>query len=90
MIRLSAREREIAECLMRGMDNAEIGKELKMAYRTVKGHMNRLFMRAQIRSGIKRVKLAVILFHQFKAEEDALNKAFNKQLSGETECSGIN
>jgi hypothetical protein len=52
-----------------GMDNREIAKTVKMAYRTVKAHLNRMFMKARIRDGLPRVKLAVLLYRQFNAEE---------------------
>jgi DNA-binding CsgD family transcriptional regulator len=59
---LSPRERQIAEFLLQGCDNAEIAKLLKMKRRTVKAYLNRLFRRFEIKDGIKRVKLATLLY----------------------------
>ena len=61
-LRLRPREKEIIELLLQGCDNAEIAKELKVARRTVKAHFNRLFLRLGIHDGIKRVKLAILLY----------------------------
>ncbi|MBV8051209.1 MAG: helix-turn-helix transcriptional regulator [Acidobacteriaceae bacterium] len=63
-IRLGPREQQIADLLLQGCDNSEIAKQLKMARRTVKAHFNRLFLRFGIRSGIKRVKLATLLYRR--------------------------
>jgi len=63
-IRLGPREQQIADLLLQGCDNAEIAKQLNMARRTVKAHFNRLFLRFGIRSGIKRVKLATLLYRR--------------------------
>jgi DNA-binding NarL/FixJ family response regulator len=63
-VRLGPREKEIVELLLQGCDNAEIAKQLKMARRTVKAHFNRLFLRFGITDGIKRVKLATLLYRR--------------------------
>ena len=62
--RLGRREQQMVELLLRGCDNAEIASQLKMARRTVKMHFNRLFLRFGITSGIKRVKLATLLYRR--------------------------
>jgi len=61
---LGPRERQVVELLLQGCDNAEIARELKMARRTVKAHFNRLFLRFGISSGIKRVKLATLMYRR--------------------------
>jgi DNA-binding NarL/FixJ family response regulator len=63
-VRLGPREQQIVELLLQGCDNAEIAAELKMARRTVKAHFNRLFLRFGITGGIKRVKLATLLYRR--------------------------
>src|SRR3954447_21773898 len=75
-VRLGPREQQIVELLLQGCDNAEIAKQLKMARRTVKAHFNRLFLRFGITGGIKRVKLATLLYRrqlcsQMNATENA-------------------
>ena len=61
---LGPRERQIVELLLRGCVNAEIARELKMAPRTVKVHFNRLYLRFGISDGIKRVKLATMMYRR--------------------------
>lgn len=57
------------DLLLEGCENKEIAKLLKMAPRTVKAHFNRLFLRFGIRGGIKRVKLAVLLYRKQNEEK---------------------
>jgi len=64
IVRLGPREQQIVELLLQGCDNAEIAKQLNMARRTVKAHFNRLFLRFGINGGIKRVKLATLLYRR--------------------------
>jgi len=63
-IRLSNRDQRLVELILQGCNNVEIAKQLNMALRTVKAHINRLFVRFGVTSGIKRVKLAVILYRR--------------------------
>jgi DNA-binding NarL/FixJ family response regulator len=63
-VRLGPRERQIVDLLLQGCDNSEIAKELNIARRTVKAHFNRLFLRFGITGGIKRVKLAILLYRR--------------------------
>jgi len=58
------RDRQIIELLLQGCDNSEIARDLNMAERTVKAHFNRLFLRFGIKGGIKRVKLATLLYRR--------------------------
>lgn len=58
------RERELKRLLLEGCDNAEIAEELHIAERTVKAYFNRLFIRYHIKNGIKRVKLATLLYRR--------------------------
>jgi DNA-binding CsgD family transcriptional regulator len=64
LVRLAPREEQIAELLLQGCDNEEIGKQLNIARRTVKAHFNRLFLRFGIQNGVKRVKLATLLYRR--------------------------
>ncbi len=58
------REQQVADLLLAGCDNKEISKDLHIALRTVKAILNRMFMRFGITDGIKRVKLAVLLYRE--------------------------
>lgn len=58
----NTREEQIRELLMRGYENRDIGAELGISVRTVKGYMNRMFQQNGICDGVKRVKLAVKLY----------------------------
>jgi DNA-binding NarL/FixJ family response regulator len=62
--RLRRREQQLIELLLQGCENAEIASELKMGLRTVKANFNTLFRRFKIFSGIKRVKLATLLYRR--------------------------
>jgi DNA-binding NarL/FixJ family response regulator len=71
-VRLGPREQQIVELLLQGCDNAEIASQLKMARRTVKAHFNRLFLRFGITGGIKRVKLATLLYRRQACQMDGM------------------
>src|SRR4030088_27532 len=73
-VRLGPREQQIVELLLQGCDNAEIAQQLKMARRTVKAHFNRLFLRFAITGGIKRVKLATILYRRQLCSEKSVTE----------------
>jgi DNA-binding CsgD family transcriptional regulator len=66
---LGRREEQIAALLLQGCSNTEIARELKMKPRTVKAHFNRLFERFEIKDGVKRVKLATLLYRRSTATE---------------------
>ena len=85
-VSLGPREKQIAELLLQGCDNDEIAKQLKMARRTVKAHFNRLFLRFGITGGIKRVKLATLLYRrQLCSEANATESG--SPVSGSNESS---
>src|SRR5215468_1645507 len=71
LARLAPREQQIVDLLLQGCDNDDIAKQLKMARRTVKAHFNRLFLRFGIHGGIKRVKLATLLYRRQLCSEEA-------------------
>ena len=68
--RFTPQERRIADLLLLGYSTEEIAKELKIAKRTVKMHLNRMYIRAGITDGIKRVKLAVRLYREREGKCD--------------------
>jgi len=87
-VRLGPREQQIVELLLQGCDNAEIATQLKMARRTVKAHFNRLFLRFGITGGIKRVKLATLLYRrQACLQMDAMGPV--SQVNVSTESSNL-
>jgi DNA-binding NarL/FixJ family response regulator len=69
---LTAREKQIAELLLQGCDNLEISKELSIAHRTVKAHVHKMFLRFQISGGVKRVKLATLLYRSLICEKEPI------------------
>ena len=76
-VRLGPREQQVVELLLQGCDNAEIASQLKMARRTVKAHLNRLFLRFGIADGIKRVKLATLFYRrQSSLQMDSMRPMF--------------
>jgi DNA-binding NarL/FixJ family response regulator len=87
-VRLSPREQQVVELLLQGCDNAEIGTQLTMARRTVKAHFNRLFLRFGITGGIKRVKLATLLYRrQACLELDAMGTVSQVNVNAESSSS---
>jgi DNA-binding NarL/FixJ family response regulator len=87
-VRLGPREQQIVDLLLQGCDNAEIATQLNMARRTVKAHFNRLFLRFGITGGIKRVKLATLLYRrQSCLQMDALGTV--SQVNANTESSSL-
>lgn len=75
---LPPQARKVAELLLQGCDNPEIAKELGIAERTVKAHLNKTFLRFQIQGGVKRVKLATFLYRRMRCEEIETNSAPRK------------
>jgi DNA-binding NarL/FixJ family response regulator len=57
-VKVTPREQQVLRLLTLGCSNKEIGGELSISLRTVKQHLRSLFLRAGIRDGYKRVKLA--------------------------------
>jgi DNA-binding NarL/FixJ family response regulator len=56
--KVSPRQQQVLNSLVQGCSNKEIGGQLHISLRTVKEHLRMLFLRAGIREGAKRVKLA--------------------------------
>ena len=81
-VRLGSRETQIVKLLMRGCDNAEIARQLKIARRTVKAHLERLFRRFRITGGIKRVKLATLVVSDTKMPA---NESYRRLISSKRE-----
>ncbi len=63
-IKITARDEEVLNLLVQGCSNQEIADQLKISPRTVKQHLRTLFLRAGIRTGRKRVKLATAMFQK--------------------------
>ena len=58
------REDQLGALLLECRTNREIARELGIAPRTVKAHLNRMFAKYGITDGVKRVKLAVVLYRE--------------------------
>jgi DNA-binding NarL/FixJ family response regulator len=54
--------------LVQGCSNKEIASQLNISPRTVKQHLRTLFLRAGIKDGRKRVKLATAIFQKEQVE----------------------
>jgi DNA-binding NarL/FixJ family response regulator len=61
-IKITPRDEQVLQLLMQGCSNKEIAAQLNISPRTVKQHLRTLFLRAGIRDGRKRVKLATAMF----------------------------
>ena len=57
-VKVSPREQQVMSLLVQGCSNKEIGRQLNISHRTVRERLRMLFLRAGIREGGKRVKLA--------------------------------
>ena len=64
VLKIYPKERQVADLLLAGCANKEIGKELHIASRRVKNILTKLFIRFEITDGVKRVKLAALLYRE--------------------------
>ena len=67
-IKITRRDEEVLKLLVQGCSNKEIATQLNISPRTVKQHLRTLFLRAGIRDGRKRVKLATAMFQKEQME----------------------
>lgn len=76
-VKVTPRDRQVLNLLVQGCSNKEIAGQLNISPRTVKQHLRTLFLRAGIREGRKRVKLAIAMFsrEEFAKEEFAREEA---------------
>ena len=61
-IKVTPRDQQVLSLLVQGCSNKEIAGQLNISPRTVKQHLRTLFLRAGIREGRKRVKLAIAMY----------------------------
>jgi DNA-binding NarL/FixJ family response regulator len=61
-MKVTPRDQQVLNLLVQGCSNKEIAGQLSISPRTVKQHLRTLFLRAGIRDGRKRVKLAIAAF----------------------------
>jgi len=61
-IKITPRDEQVLHLLVQGCSNKEIASQLNISPRTVKQHLRTLFLRAGIREGRKRVKLATAMY----------------------------
>jgi ATP/maltotriose-dependent transcriptional regulator MalT len=61
-IKVTPRDQQVLNLLVQGCSNKEIAGQLNISPRTVKQHLRTLFLRAGIRDGRKRVKLAIAMY----------------------------
>ena len=67
-IKVTPRDHQVLSLLVQGCSNKEIAGQLHISPRTVKQHLRTLFLRAGIREGRKRVKLAIAMFAKEEAQ----------------------
>lgn len=65
-IKVTPRDRQVLDLLVQGCSNKEIAGQLSISPRTVKQHLRTLFLRAGIRDGRKRVRLATAAFDNWE------------------------
>jgi DNA-binding NarL/FixJ family response regulator len=61
-VKITPRDQQVLHLLVQGCSNKEIASQLNISPRTVKQHLRTLFLRAGIKEGRKRVKLATAVF----------------------------
>ena len=61
-VKVTPRDRQVLNLLVQGCSNKEIAGQLNISPRTVKQPLRTLFLRAGIRDGRKRAKLAIAVF----------------------------
>jgi DNA-binding NarL/FixJ family response regulator len=66
-VKVTPRDQQVLNLLVQGCSNKEIAGQL-ISPRTVKQHLRTLFLRAGIREGRKRVKLAIAIFSKEGAQ----------------------
>src|SRR5579863_7400411 len=67
-IKITHRDEQVLKLLVEGCSNKEIAEQLNISPRTVKQHLRTLFLRAGIKDGRKRVKLATAVFQREQRE----------------------
>jgi DNA-binding NarL/FixJ family response regulator len=63
-MKVTPRDQQVLDLLVQGCSNQEIAGQLSISPRTVKQHLRTLFLRAGIREGRKRVRLATAAFER--------------------------
>jgi DNA-binding NarL/FixJ family response regulator len=63
-MKVTPRDQQVLDLLVQGCSNKEIAGQLSISPRTVKQHLRTLFLRAGIRDGRKRVRLATAAFER--------------------------
>jgi len=61
-MKVTPRDQQVLDLLVKGCSDKAIAGQLSISPRTVKQHLRTLFLRAGIRDGRKRVKLAIAAF----------------------------
>jgi DNA-binding NarL/FixJ family response regulator len=67
-MKVTPRDQQVLDLLVQGCSNKEIAGQLSISPRTVKQHLRTLFLRAGIRDGRKRVRLATAAFEKAEAK----------------------
>ncbi len=70
-MKVTPRDQQVLDLLVQGCSNKEIAGQLSISPRTVKQHLRTLFLRAGIRDGRKRVRLATAAFERVGVKHDA-------------------
>src|SRR5439155_5482111 len=72
---LTRREQQVVNLFLEGCENIDIARQLGIAHRTVKACLNRLYLRFGITSGIKRVKLATLVYRNQLSSDAILTES---------------
>jgi len=78
-IKVTPRDQQVLNLLVQGCSNKEIAGQLNISPRTVKQHLRTLFLRAGIREGRKRVKLAIAMFSTEELSKEGPSREYAVQ-----------
>ena len=67
-MKVTPRDQQVLDLLVQGCSDKAIAGQLSISPRTVKQHLRTLFLRAGIRDGRKRVRLATAAFEKAEAK----------------------
>jgi DNA-binding NarL/FixJ family response regulator len=67
-MKVTPRDQQVLDLLVQACSNKEIAGKLSISPRTVKQHLRTLFLRAGIRDGRKRLRLATAAFEKAEAK----------------------